>query len=131
MLQNIQEPTSSESLITISGTENKYITFEYTSGAENTSYTTDFPEDIECYILIVGGGGGGGGGDNSADDGVSGGWGGGGLVCIPNITCNGTYNINFGSGGRGSEVSGVNGNFSKVKKTDGTVVKMELTILQQ
>ena len=49
----IEEPTSSVSATTIEGTDYKYLAFPYTSGAENTEYTIDFPEHTLCDIFIV------------------------------------------------------------------------------
>ena len=54
--QNISEPTvtPSRSSSTIAGIDYKYIDFVYSSGAQHTSYSINFPENTQCDILVVG-----------------------------------------------------------------------------
>ena len=84
-----------------------YIPFVNT-GANQTSYNINFPENTECDILIVGGGGGGGGGHG-------GGGGAGQLVLIHNAILNGNYNIIVGKGG----IRGTNPSTGGVEPTKG------------
>jgi hypothetical protein len=79
----------------------KYVAFTNT-GANQTSYTINFPESKICDILIVGGGASGGG-----DQG--GGGGAGGLVYLTNENLVGSYNITVGNGGLGVATQGNNG----------------------
>jgi len=115
---NIVEPTSSPSVSkTFISNEYKYMTFPYTTGANNTPYTITFSEDTECDILVIGGGGGGGRRHG-------GGGGAGTLLYHKNQILNGIYNIAVGKGGIGSKNTLVNlavvGNFSEFKKDNGT-----------
>ena len=91
---NIVEPTSSPSVSKVFiDSEYKYMTFPYTSGANNTAYNITFNEDTECDILIVGGGGGG-------DGEIGGGGGGGAVLYAQNVIIQpNTYTINVGKGG--------------------------------
>ena len=89
-----------------------YMTFTYTtetiSGTGQTQYTINVPSGgIVCDILIVGGGGGGGARH-------AGGGGAGAVIYLTNqILTTGTYTINVGNGGAGSQLSGNGGPGSK------------------
>jgi hypothetical protein len=91
----IQEPTSSPSVTkTTIDSDYKYMSFTYTTGANNTSYSITFNDNTECDILVVGGGGAGG---NS----MGGGGGAGGVVYIVGQIMNGSYTVGVGNGGLG------------------------------
>jgi len=114
----IQEPTSSPSVpITPIDSDYKYMSFTYTSGATNTSYTITFNDNTLCDILVIGGGGGGG---------KRGGGGGGAGTCIyhKNQVLNGNYDITVGKGGIGGTTidigNGTNGYNSQFIKNNGT-----------
>ena len=89
-----------------------YMTFTYTtetiSGTGQKQYTINVPSGgIVCDILIVGGGGGGGARH-------AGGGGAGAVIYLTNqILTTGTYTINVGNGGAGSQLSGNGGPGSK------------------
>jgi hypothetical protein len=94
IINNILEPTISTSgQPIIVDTNYKYFTFPNT-GANQTPYTINFPEDTLCDILVIGGGGAGG---NS----MGGGGGAGGVVYTVEQCLKGTYNIGVGKGGLG------------------------------
>ena len=88
----------------------KYVVFTNT-GANQTSYTMNFPESKTCDILVVGGGGGGGH--------FGGGGGGGGVLFKSSITlASGNYTVKVGKGGVGapalSNTNGTNGQKSSI-----------------
>jgi hypothetical protein len=72
-------------------TDYKYYAF-LNNGANQESYTVNFPESKICDVLVVAGGGGGGGN-------IGGGGGSGGVAVIEQISLSGNYTINVGKGG--------------------------------
>ena len=94
------------------------MSFTYTTGANNTSYSITFNENTECDILVVGGGGGGGRRHGA-------GGGAGTLLYHKNQILNGSYNIQVGKGGNGNtsannSFNATSGNFSEFKKSNGS-----------
>ena len=93
----------------------RYISFPYTTGANNTSYSITFNENTDCDILIVGAGGGGG-----HDRG--GGGGSGSCLVYKNYVMNGNYTVNVGKGGlnvNGND--GLNGNDCSISNSGGDI----------
>jgi len=87
----------------------KYISFPYTTGATNTSYSITFNENTECDILVVGGGGSGGR--------FGGGGGAGSVLFRSQIILNGAISIQVGTGGLGHNINsqiGGNGQQSRI-----------------
>jgi len=97
-------PITSEPIIDIDD-DYKYIAFTNT-GANQTPYTINFPENTECDILVVGGGGARG----------DGGGGGGQLIYQQSHLSSGEYTINVGKGrtSNGRQRNGNNGENSSI-----------------
>jgi hypothetical protein len=126
-IRPILDPISSPSVANITiDSDYKYMSFAYTSGATQTSYTMNFQENTECDILIVGGGGSGG-------RSVGGGGGAGGVVYQQNVILRGNYIINVGKGGAQTiNISnGVDsGNSSQILNNNNSILSINGIIYQ-